>query len=535
MSASVPAGGAPGGNSDKAADMAVGRTWQRAGWQGAAALSLLLAVATRSAGEAGLSLSEAVQQTLAGSPSVRLQAESVVAARGQLQAASGQFDWVLASRAERVSAATPTLTATGLATPRQDQEHYGLSLTRTFRSGIVVSPGLTVQRADGLRGPAGPYDLSTSALQLVIPLQRGWGEAATAADEQAARVEVVAALEAQVHGVSTQVAATGYAFYACLAAREELAIRRAAEELTVSSMDAVRAMITATMLDPADLLQARAVVASKQAQRRAAEALLQTRRYQLGAAMGYPPDQVDRTPEPTGTFPEPVSAEALARLDPADCVRQSLANRGDLAAARQRLASAGIALSQARQELRPQLDLDLQAGYAGYREEGRLASTYSDLSGPNVQVGLRLGLPVRNDMARGYVTSRQAARRQAEARAALLASQIAAEILAALEDLRAGIDQYRLVADGEAIFQQAFAHEQKKLNTGASSLSDVLQLQDRYTEVRLARVAALEACANALIRLRLVTGTLLERQGDQACLDVDRLVHLPYSELRGQP
>jgi outer membrane protein TolC len=515
--------------------MAAGLTWQRTWRHGAAALSLLLAGVRGSVGQETLSLAEAVQQTLASSPGVRLQAESVAAAQGQLRAASGQFDWLLAGHVERLSVATPTLTATGLATPREDQELYRLNLTRQFRSGIAVSPGVSVQRADALRGPAGPYDVSASALSLVVPLQRGRGETATAADEQAARVEVAAALEAQAYGISAQVAATGYAFYACLAAREELAIRQAAEELTMGSMAAVRAMITAAMLDPADLLQARAVVASKQAQRRAAEALLQTRRFQLGAAMGYPPDQVDRTPMPSGTFPEPVSAAELARLNPADCVRRSLVHRGDLAAARQRLASADILLAQARQGLRPQLDLDLQAGYAGYREEGRLASTYSDLSGPNVQVGLRLGLPVKNDMARGYLATRHAARRQAEERAAQLASQIGAEILAALEDLRAGIDQYRLVADGEAIFQQAFTHEQKKLSTGASSLSDVLQLQDRYTDVRLARVAAMEACASALIRLRLVTGTLLERQGEQARLDVDRLVQLPYSELRGKP
>lgn len=482
-------------------------------------------------GQNTISLSDAVRNTLEMNQEVRIERERVIQRRGFHQAASGPFDWMFSSVVERESSRGPTPDADAIQSVTQD--FYALGISKQLRNGMLITPRVSVTQADNILS-SGPVGVSSVNLSLTVPLLRDRGARNTAADERAASADLDGAVSLQIQHISERVFNTAITFYDCLAAYERLQVLKEAEELTLESMDTVRRMITAAILDPGDMLQAQAVVASKQADRRAGEQSLYRRRLSLAAAMGYPSENIPDAPLAGGTFPQPIASRDLEAVSRTEYIRNAMNYRGDYRASLKNIESEDILLQRAENARRTRLDLNVGAGYTGFDTgsgAGRpFRALYNNPIGPNVIVGMRMSLPLGNNAALGHQAVREASLREAQQQSDRLSTLITHDILAAHEDLRSAIDRYQLVLTSEQIFQNALDHESKKLTTGQSSLTEVLQIQDRYVGVRLAKIDAQREYAAAMARFRLVTGTLLGYDEDGVQFDMSRLLTLPFTE-----
>jgi outer membrane protein TolC len=479
----------------------------------------------------GITLGEAIRKTLEINPDVLMERERVRQSQGRYRTEAGAFDW-------RVSGAVTREVSRGPTPDNRDiqlitEESYALGLAGQLRSGLLIAPGVTVYQSNNLLTTS-PVSIASVNMNLVVPLLRHRGAQYTAARERAARSELESAQSLRTQRIAERIADTAAAFYDCLAASEQLEILKDAERLTGEAMDTVDRMIIAMLLDPADRLQAQAVAASKSAARRAGEQAFYRSRLALAAAVGHPAEELAEAPAATGAFPGPPAPATFNVLPESLYVQRALARRGDYLASSRNIETAEILLHQADNARKMRMDFHLGVGYTGADLSSgagsRFRALYSNLLGPNVIAGVSLELPFRNDAAQGAWTLREAVFQEARLQAERASIAIGVEILGALEDLQSAVEQTRTVLEGERIFLQALDHEKKKMTTGQSSLTDLLQIQDRYIDIRLAKVRALRDYAVALVRFRLVTGTLLDPAADVASFDLNRLTTLPFSE-----
>ena len=496
----------------------------------ASILYSLLAVVCPLAATPHISLDEAIQQALERNHGVRIARALVEREKGNLQAETGRFDWLLSGSLRRESVKAPVPGA-GPGVRRLEQESYTLSAIRQFRSGMALGPDVSVSRTDGPGAGGGPLGVSSAGAVWIIPLARDLGAANTAAGERAARAGLEGAQGLQEWEVSGQVASAALRFYGCLEARERLEILLESERLTLEAMGVVRRMVTAAMLDPADSLQAQAVVEGKKAERRAGEQGLYRERIALARSMGYAARELPDAPLAAGAFALPMDAGALRSVERRAYIRLALERRGDYRSTLKGVEAAEALLRRAENGRKPRLDLNLGLHYAGRSAaQGvfrRLEPVYSDLEGPNLTAELYWELPVENRAAKGGVAAGRAALSEARHRSRQAEARVGAEVLESFEDLLSAVEQYRAVLAGEQTFRSALEHEGKKLKTGQSSITDLLQVQDRYTDIRLARIRALRDYAAAMVLFRQATGTLLTARGGRFLFDTADLTAFP--------
>src|SRR5208283_1149171 len=145
-----------------------------------------------------VSLTEAVQATLARHPQLEVQRERVVEACSRVKQASGIFD----VQVDAMTGQSYThLPLTGLQQLEVQQAGFPVSdqssnvttatgsASRLLPGGIAVTASASLTRATDNLVQTGGTNLSQIRLQLNIPMLRGRGRAVVTADEAAAKIE----------------------------------------------------------------------------------------------------------------------------------------------------------------------------------------------------------------------------------------------------------------------------------------------------------------------------------------------------------
>jgi outer membrane protein TolC len=481
-----------------------------------------------------ISLADAIQATLARQPGVEIARQQVLQRQGSAQSARGQFDWTLGSfystEVNRVPTGTPP---PFLAVHRTDTAVYGVGFAKQFRNGISVSPQVTVVDAkDNLSSPA-PLSQSDVGVKFTVPLLRGLGAKTTGGTETAAKV-AARAQEAQSRFQIEQIVfQTTAAYWNCLAARRnlEILIDTAASAQKVFSV--VEVFAKGGEVDSATLDQSRALVASRQAEREDAELTYFQARQALGLALGIEAKNLSRVPDVNGEFPAVIDAARLPAAIGEKYVAESLQRRGDFQAANLSVDAQQALLDQARGNLRPRLDLEVKLGYAGRDARAdRFRPAYAvsnDLTGVNALGSFTLEWPMANNVARGAYLSQRATVEQAKLNSTQAANGLASGVLVALETLRKTIAQYQLSTQAVDTYKRAVDQTGEKLKLGEASLTELIDVQDRYAAARRGQIDAIRRYAVTLAQVRLLTGTLSVEAAGKAVFDVKTLGELPFN------
>jgi outer membrane protein TolC len=275
----------------------------------------------------------------------------------------------------------------------------------------------------------------------------------------------------------------------------------------------------------------KATLASRTADRIAAQQTFAEARRQLAIDMGLSTADVLTLSDPEDDFPA-IQSERIM-LDSAivnDYVALALRSRPDALAARQRKIQADMLLYSAQQSTKPQVNLQFGSGYSQLLEGGAFSNFFgslaSNLHRPDLQAGVTYQFAHANNLAEGQKLQAEANAKEAELKVQDLERRITAGVAIAAESVE--YSQQRVKSAREAV--EAFRHtldgEKEEYRLGQVSLTELLTLEDRLTAALSNQVSAELDYADALLDLRATTGTLL-RSNSNLEIDTNAFVTLP--------
>lgn len=493
----------------------------------AAAATLLLAAlsvrgeTTSSAAWPSITLADAVSRTLADNPAVEAQRQRVQQAKGTQEIAKGTFDWIAfaqlqaSTRSDAINPPPPVPTMPDFA--RTDRATETIGVSRKLANGITLIPSAALQTEENDTVAGSAITRSDVGVTFRIPLARGFGRDATEADLRAGTLGLEARRELARQEIAAKVARTTGSYWRVLAAAQRLSLARDAQAGAARLADNIRGQVQGGELESALLDEANADVLRRKSAVLSAEQELVEARQDLGFNIGLTPEQLLSAPVAADFFPaispvswSPENHRALATL--------ALEKRGDLAATRLQQEVQQTYLRRAANARRTRVDLDIRTALSGsapgtdYNAMGKAAK--SDLDGYNLTAALNIEWPVLNHAARGDYRRLDAALHESETNTIESRNSIAATVAVAAEALASASAQHAFAAETSAAFGRVVESQRNKFGKGETSLSTLVQNQDRYYDARAAEIQTARAYFNALVQLRLVTGTLVDRRED---------------------
>ena len=493
----------------------------------AAALGAAGPARAQSAPAPGLALEQALAAAVERSGGVRAARAQLAGALGGARAASGAFDPTLTSFVTSTRDNTLRWDGGGADAVQPSRTlgvAYGVALERRFRSGLVVAPEVRATRREFSPDAAGRNNTASANLVLQLPLLRG-AAGQLAAPERAAAAVAGAARADLLHAAAVAAQDAANAYWACAAAAERLAVQRQAEERSRRLVEQTRVLVAAQERAQADLNPLLAALAARQAARSAAEQDLAEARRTLGLAMGVEGDAISSIPLPSTPLPSACGGAPATATEA--LVRDALARRADLSAARQAVRAQGVLADAAQAATRPRLDLQLSVGYTGAVPgeawSGLVTPLYRDLNTWSAGMEVSWQAALGNAAATGTAAQSRAAQRQEEVAAEELERGIRSGVAVAAEALRHGEEELERADEAVRLSRTTVENEERKFQLGMSTLFDVIQAEDQLTSALLSRISAQQRFAAARARLAFETGALVRDEDGRAVADAGPL------------
>jgi outer membrane protein TolC len=482
-----------------------------------------------------LTLRAVIQWAVQEAVEVQVARQQVRGAEGALTAVRGAFD-VRGSAGASSSREAGSLTAGGGEVASLERTETRVGLTVPTRWGAEVRPAWTVQQTHLDAAGMLPTTVGWAGVEVAVPLLEGRGAAGRRALERAASFRVGAAgHDLQAERARTVLRVT-LGYWELRAAQKRRAIAQASEARMQRLVEETRRLVDADERPAADLVQLRAELDDRAAERWAAEDALQDARRRLAdlAGLDVPADSLAAdgglgwtavTPEPR--LPPPaLDAAREAESGAADrvplppvpvLVEWAMQCRGELRAEQQRSRSVQADGQAAADAARPRLDLRVDAGVLGATSSARggwggwwegWAPWQADAGGPSLTVALSTDLSLQGRAERGAVARTQAARREQALRLADARRSVRLSVATAVQSLRSRRAQLRAARAAARRYARVLANEGTKYRLGTGTLFDVILAEDRRTRSLRQVAAAQLAHAAAVTRLRFETGTL---------------------------
>ena len=488
-----------------------------------------------------------VTQTAASHPDVRLRQDDVAISRGDLLDAQGQFDSRLTTAAQVQRGRQPQFFQLGLAaeslfyTSHASVTTYDLLLEKQLRSGQLLRPTVQVDRsAQSIAAPT-PTGEDTQltlpgenrtivSFQFTQPLMRGRERDAVTAVERAAEIAVDASTSTLRHAVASVVLRATASYWNYVGAVRQQEIARAAETRAETLQEETAAVIAAGVQPESDSKLVQATLANRRATRIGVDQSALNARYELVLASGGDAAEALRMGPPSDPIPDVPSRDALAGPGLEVLIAMGLKRRADLAAATERQSQLQSLTTAARDAVRPDLALTVDAGYVGLSEGRTLIDYFNSLrrlDGFNVSAGVAYRFPLGNHAAFGQLARTEAAARQGDTRREDLVRTITSNIVVAWNDVRASAERVEQARQASALYRSTVSDERMKVQLGLSTVLDLIVTEDRMVQSLREEVSAEVAYATALARLRFETGTLV---GPDGRVTPDRLTTIPVTE-----
>ena len=480
-------------------------------------------VAQQSTGK--LSLLEAAQSVLTRHPLIRYQEAQTAVDRGLKLQASSAFDTVLNAGVSQSRTTVPltnaqqeqdSLVGAAGADERTDLTQASFGASRLFRSGISIGETVAVTRnVDNIQNPNGVNELAPNVL-LTVPLLRGRGRAAVAAQETAAATEVGASLFDLTNEVTSLLTTAVSDYWNLVANRKLVEIAIEAERRAQTDLENTQTLVRADQLPRENLNEVNASLTQSSASRIVAEQALIAVQYQLGSDIGLDEQTIASTtllptddfPTPAGQEYPPIGYDALRSY-----VSLALSHRSDFLATKMRIEEQKVLVSAAKNHLLPQLNVTANVGYTGLMEghsfQDVFTSSTSNVDGPSASAGLSYNFAPRNELARGAYMQALATQTQLEAQSAQLAHTISSAVTSAAQAVRNAALEVNKAGAAVDYYERSLAGQREKYHLGIASVVDVLTVEDRLTTAQTTLVQAELSFALAVTQFRSATGTII--------------------------
>jgi outer membrane protein TolC len=400
------------------------------------------------------------------------------------------------------------------------QYQGSIGLRQRFTTGMTASASLLTERFSGFDASStlDPRYRSSLVLELSQPLLRNFGRVANQnaidrAGYQLQQTELGLLLHAQELALQLEYALRQLALQSHI-----IELRKDALVLAERLLEFNRRRFDEGLVAITEIQGAEATLAQRQlllAQARQKHDLLHE---QLNRQLG---GQLPSDFNPVLLFadervPGTILSEYTVLLETAR------AKRLDRQIAQLSLASQQRQLDFYRQQLKPQLDLRLQAGLnglAGRQQtdttfQGNWSDSFTSLSsadGYQWGVALEFSIPLGNRAAQSRQRQSQVAVQQQHYQISDIDLNIRTQIREGLVELNHTLEQQRISAEFERLADIALRQEQRRLDEGLSDTFRLVSFQDNMIDARIARLEADTACHLARANMTFVIGEIFDR------------------------
>jgi outer membrane protein TolC len=360
-----------------------------------------------------------------------------------------------------------------------------------------------------------------AGLGIDVPLLKNAGSTSVTAQERAARLNVVAAQHALAQTAAANVLNTVVQYWSLASAEEQLRLLTQSADAQKRIGELSEGLVKGDEMAPFELKRVRARSADVDASVIRARQAVETARVELARAMGLTVTSLGGAPSAADPLPDAASLNLAAAASLKDMVDGVTAARGDVKAAREQVAAAEALLAGARVDLKPSLNLSVQAGINSIWQDAEyrivaainptgLARAFGDMwVGPSVQVGLTFGLPVGNHAARGRVVQFEALRQNAVVAERDTVRTARLGLVQSVESARAAARELarRTLASDQGLETVRAAAQQ--FEAGELSAIDAITTEQQVTQARLDGLGARLSLATLAAQVRYEAGTLL--------------------------
>ncbi|CAN2043872.1 putative TolC family protein [Candidatus Magnetomoraceae bacterium gMMP-13] len=482
-----------------------------------------------------LKLLDAVRITLVNQPDIHLKEKQVILQEARLQAETGKFDINLELTLGRYHEEQPLSdfekAFQNTSEIERDTTSYSVNLSKQFRNGVKISPGLTTNRNHEDPSNSDIKYESKIDFPVTVPLLKGRGRESAAANEMALKKEYEISQLQLRYSISRNVFNTVSAYWQYVAAWKNFEQLKASEARAEILVKEVKTFIKANKRPAADLEQMLANLADKTASRIAGEQSLFESRQYLGLAIGLTLDNIKSLHLPAEDFPEISVRNIISKLSLSKkFIKHALDFRADYLASKEQQSFEEILFDAAKNNLKPRLDLNLSVGYSGLNESSdysKFITTPGDASGLNGSMSINYKWPFKNNTAKGLLLERKSSYDQSVISTNNLARNISSNVLVCIFSIKNSALELERARQAVRSYKTAVNNEKKKFRLGISTLLDLISIEDRLTNALLNKISAQLKFSNAVIRLRFETGTILGTKKGQVSVTINELTTIP--------
>ncbi len=410
---------------------------------------------------------------------------------------------------------------------------YSASLVQQIPTGGNVSLSLTSLKSDTNQGfqTINPLYRSTLRFNFTQPLLKGFGF-------KVGRKEIIIAqnnLDISNSQLKSVLIDTIYlvqeAYWNLVYSIENYKVKQQSLQLARDLLTKNKKEVEVGKLAPIEILNAEAVVASREADILQAEALIRRGEDVLKNLINLPREG-EIEPRKIVPLDKPSFVKKEISLD--EALREAFKKRPDLNMKKKEMETKGFNLSLAKNQMLPGLDLQLSywsPGISGDRilylednpflgviigkEKGGASDSLSDalkLRYNNWQVALTLSIPLSNFMTRADYARARMELEKSQLEIKNLERQVLLEVKNAVRDVETNfkrVEAYRLARE---LAEKRLEAEVKKLNVGLTTNYFVLEYQEASSDARSMELKALVDYNLAWARLEKALGVSLEQR-----------------------
>jgi outer membrane protein TolC len=298
------------------------------------------------------------------------------------------------------------------------------------------------------------------------------------------------------------------AYYNLIAARENVAVQRAAVTLAQQLVDENTRKVQLGAMAPLDQRQAESQAASSQSDLLEAELAQAVQENTLKSLLSLHLDEWrDVTPVPTETL-----LAVPQNPDLFESLRTAIDSRPEMLQAKINLEKQHLAIKYTQNQLYPELDLKGSYGLNSVSAMfGQTLDTLRQGTDPTYSYGLALTIPLENTAARNAHKSAKATLEQSLLQLKKIETTIVMAVDNDVKTVRSDLLRVDATRKAREYAEDALRAGQFRLQAGSTTSFEVLQLQSNLTTARSAEIRALADYNIALEQLALDEGTTLQR------------------------
>lgn len=410
-----------------------------------------------------------------------------------------------------------------------------LKAQKELESGITLTSGLSLEREDDSLNGYPPDNTSEVYFKVTLPVLKLWKSGLKIGKIKNSQIDLDASRKDLAATVSTSVQSVTDAFWDALAQKKILANYLAMENDARTFLKEMILLVEKKEYPAANLDTIRADFQSKEVSRITAEQSYYEALQTLALEMGMDADHLSEITAVDGDFPKTAPGDTA----PGSLIRIARENRPDLMADKIRVGYYRAVLTDAQEDLLPDLDLSLKGGYQGLEENSSrgsyVRSAVKNVPGPTYSVGVSYTAPLGNNVAEGQFQQARIALAKEQIAYTNLLRTVTSEVLKAHQALKRARAALKLQQQTAQNYKTALEKETLRFKLQMASLSDQMDARDDYYSSLNTLVTKQQTYAQALARLHQACGTLVTQQGEDFRIRAASLFSPSLKNLQPRP